>query len=233
MELREYWIILKRWRWVTLLPAIVIVGIGLATYSPVPPTYTATVRLSAGLPPSAGAAGSPDHAYFDPAYYAWMTSEYLVASLSDWARTGAFAQAVSTELDAQGINLTQAAVYRGLTSDYVRSQLVLYFNAGSPEHIIDTSRAAIKVLQTQNATAFPQLGGQNAKVIQLDEPAVTSEPVFLRSLIDLGMRVVVGVGVGVMLAFLSHYLDPMLRTGEDVERLHLRVIAQIPPAEGP
>ena len=231
MEVKQCWVILTRWRWIALLPSLVIVGIGLATYSPPPPTYTTTINLSAGLPPSSGTTGSNKSQHFDSAYYSWISSEYFVASLSDWVKTGSFAHAVSTQLQSQGFELSPAAVKNGLMSDYVRSQLVLYFTAGSQEQLIALAKASIKVLQTKNAAVFPQLGGQNASIIPLDEPIVTPVPVTWKSIIDLGLRVGVGLGVGIMLAFLAHYLDPMVRTRADVEQLPIEFLGQIPPAE--
>jgi hypothetical protein len=34
-----------------------------------------------------------------------------------------------------------------------------------------------------------------------------------------------------MSAFVAHYLDPMLRSRADVERLPVQVLAEIPPAK--
>ena len=231
MEAREYWTILKRWWWVALPPAIVIIGLGIATYSPPPIAFTTTIRLSAGIHPSGSATGYPEPTNFDPAYFSWLTSEYFVASLSDWVETGAFARAVSSELASQGVKLPAEAVQSGLVSDYVRSQLILHLSAGSADHVVAIARGAIQVLETQNAAAFPQLGGRNASIIALDEPKAAYAPMSLHSRIDLVLRVVIGLGVGILLALIAHYLDPMLRTRADVEQLPLQVIGQIPHAE--
>lgn len=228
MEIREYWAILKRWRWIAVLPAICIAAIGLITRSPVPHIYTTTIRFSASVPPTYR---DPEEAQFDTAYHAWITSEYFVASLSDWVKTEAFARSVSDKLESQDIDLHPATIQNGLASDYVRSQLVLSITSGSHEHLIATARAATDVLQTQNASIFPQLGGQNAPVIPLDEPMPQAAPISLRSQIYVALRIGLGIGVGLMLASLAHYLDPMLRTRDDVERLSMEIIAEIPPTK--
>ena len=142
MELSKYLSVVRRW-WVLLLaPAVIVAGIGLATYTSPTARYVATVHLSASLPPSEEAAGGSAGTYFDPAYFSWLTSEYIVAGLADWAETGAFAGAVSNELDAGEVQLTPAVVRASISSDYERSELVLYFGAAAPEHVRALAEAA-------------------------------------------------------------------------------------------
>ncbi len=222
MELRFYFIPLRRWWWLVLLPTLVVGGIGLATYQRPAITYGTTVRFTASLPPTLQSNG------FDPNYYSWLTSEYIVGSLADWIKTGAFAQAVSDELAARGKTIPPAAIQGALASDYVRSQLVLFVNAGNPDDAQAIAEAAIKVLQTRNANAFPQLGGVNALVTPLDSPNVGAAPPGLRSMLDLPIRLGLGLAVGLALAYLAHYLDPFIRAKSDIELLGLKVLGEIP-----
>ncbi len=217
MELRLYFLILRRWWWLALIPALVVGAVGLATYQRPPTTYGATVRFNASLPPALGSSG------FDPTYYSWLTSEYIVGGLSDWIKTGAFARAVSDELAAQGKTLGAS-----FASDYVRSQLVLFVNGGDPDSVKAAAEAAIIVLQNRNSEAFPQLGGADAVVTALDTPAVGATSPGLRSMIDLPIRLGLGLAVGVALAFLAHYLDPFLRSKHEIEALGLKVLGEIP-----
>jgi capsular polysaccharide biosynthesis protein len=222
MDLRTLLLILRRWWWLILLPAILIGGIGLATYQVPPTTYGTTVRFTASLPPTPNGEG------FDPNYYSWLTSEYIVGSLSDWIKTGAFAQAVSDELTARGKAIPAPAVQAALAADYVRSQLILFVNTGNPEDTHAIAEAAIAILQTRNANAFPQLGGVNAVVNALDEPNVGASVPGLRSMLDLPIRLGLGLAVGLALAFAAHYLDPFIRSRDDVQLLGLSVIGEIP-----
>lgn len=217
MELRLYLSILRRWWWLVLIPALVVGAVGLATYRRPPTTYGATVRFNASLPPALGSSG------FDPTYYSWLTSEYIVGGLSDWIKTSAFAQAVSDELAAQGKTLGAS-----FASDYVRSQLVLFVNGGDPGSVEAAAEAAITVLQNRNAEAFPQLGGANAAVMALDSPTVGASSPGLRSLIDLPLRLGLGLAVGAALAFLAHTLDPFLRDKHEIEAMGLKVLGEIP-----
>lgn len=221
----------RRWWWLLLAPAGIVAGIGLATYSPPAARYVATVHLSASLPPSEAAGGSAG-TYFDPAYYSWLTSEFIVAGLADWAKTGVFAGAVSHALETGEVILSPAAVRAAISSDYQRSELVLYFGAAAPNHVRALAQAATDVMQQQNAAVFPQLGGRNATVVALDEPVVTLASPGLRTRINLLMRVATGLGVGLLLVFVAHYIDPFLRSRAEAERLGLRVIGEIPRRQG-
>ena len=232
MELREYLSVMRRWWWLLLTPAVIVAAIGLATYAPPVARYVATVHLSASLPPSEAAAGGSAGTYFDPAYFSWLTSEYIVAGLADWAETGAFSGAVSRELETADVHLSPAAVRAAISSDYKRSELVLYFGAAAPEHVRVLAQAATAVMQQQNAAVFPQLGGRNATVVALDEPVVTLAPPGLRARIDLLLRIASGLVVGVLLVFAAHYFDPFLRSRAEAERLGLRVIGEIPRRRG-
>jgi capsular polysaccharide biosynthesis protein len=222
MELRTYFNIIRRWWWLILLPTILIGGYGLATYQRPPTTYGTTVRFTASLPPTVQGEG------FDPNYYSWLTSEYIVGSLSDWIKTGAFAQAVSDQLATEGKQIAPAVVQASLASDYVRSQLLLFVTTGSTEDTFAIANAAIAVLQTRNADAYPQLGGVNAIVNALDQPNVGVNSPGLRSLVDLPIRLGLGLAVGLALAFAAHYLDPFIRNKSDVEALGLQVLIEIP-----
>src|SRR5437867_6661470 len=97
MELRDYLVIARRWWWLIVLPALVAGLYGAATYHPPPPTYSAALRYTAGQPSSL--ASSPG---YDPNYYRWLTSEYIVTALKTWVQSGNFAAAVSAELAAKG-----------------------------------------------------------------------------------------------------------------------------------
>ncbi len=223
---------IRRWWWLLLSPAAIVVAIGLLTYTPPTASYVATIHFSASLPPNEEAADGSTGIYFDPAYFSWLTSEYIVAGLADWVETGAFASAVSHELETGEVQLSPGAVRSSISSDYQRSELVLYLGAPAPEHVRALAQAATVVMQQQNAAVFPQLGGRNATVVALDEPVVTLAPQGLGARIDLMLRVVTGLGVGLLIVLAAHYFDPFVRSRAEVERLGLRVIGEIPRQRG-
>lgn len=223
MELRQLVrILLRRW-WLVLLPALVLGVVAIITYDPPQPTFAATMRFAVGYTPDPNS-----QSLYDRFYPAWLASEYIAGGLSDWARTGNFAQAVSEDLAVRGDDVPPAAVAASIASDHTRSIVVLYFNGGDPALLQSVAESAARVLQTRNATVFPQNGPHGASVTSLDNPAVGAAPPSLRARLELPIRIGLAIAAGLALALLAHYLDPMIRDRSDVEALGLSIVGEIP-----
>ena len=223
MELRDYVLIARRWWWLILLPAVVAGLYGAVTYQRPAPTYTTNLRYTASQP--AALVSSPG---YDPNYYRWLTSEYIVTGLKTWVQTGNFAAAVSAQLAAMGQPVSEDALRGALGSDNSRSILVVSFSTGDPSQVAAVFEAITTVLQRDNAAVFPQLGGQAAVVLPLDPPSVALVAPSLRTRLDWPLKLAVGLALGVGLALLAHYLDPFVRDGRDLDRLGLPVAGEIP-----
>src|SRR5512147_503433 len=89
MELRTLLKILKRYWYLILIPPILVGAFTLVTYRAPAQGYTASLRFSIGYSPE-----PQTTSLYDRRYPAWLTSEYIAGGLSDWAKTGDFAQAV-------------------------------------------------------------------------------------------------------------------------------------------
>jgi len=223
MELRDYFVIARRWWWLIVLPALVAGLYGAATYRPPAPTYSAAIRYTAGQP--ANLAASPG---YDPNYYRWLTSEYIVTGLKTWVQTDNFAAAVSAELAAKGQSVSVGALRGALGSDSTRSILVVSFSSGDSSQVPAIFEAITTVLQRDNAAVFPQLCGMAAVVQPLDGPGVVVVAPSLRSRLDWPLQLAVGLVLGIGLALLAHYLDPFVRDRRDLDQLGLPVITEIP-----
>ena len=223
MELRQLWQVLRR-RWpLAVIPFVVVLAFGLATFQPPPTAYNVGINYTAGHPPTTGSGED----YEDDRYYPWLTSEYIANGLADWVKSGSFAMAVSEELAEVGISLTPGAVRGSIASDNARSVLLLSMTYGDSKDLEAMIQAATKVLQTRNAEAFPFLG-ENAAVVALDDPVINQVPAGLRSALDLPLRLILAVGAGVGLAFLVDYLDPTLRSRRELEKMGLDVLVELP-----
>ncbi|HSM56439.1 MAG TPA: hypothetical protein VK879_09825 [Candidatus Sulfomarinibacteraceae bacterium] len=223
MELRAYWRILMR-RWpLVLVPALVILAVGLATYSTPPTVYNVGVRFVVSQPPSP-AAGDSD----EERYYNWLTSEYIVNALTDWVQGNQFGEAVRRELAQRGVDVPPGSVQAGLVADNARSMFTLSLVHGDPDILAQMMDAAVTVLQEQNTAALPQLGQTPATLVPLDEPVVNALPPGIRAQLELPLRLAVGVAAGVALAFLVDYLDPTVRNRDEVEALGLPILGEIP-----
>lgn len=223
MELRQYGKIIRRRWWLALIPALIVLAVALATYRPAPPGYNVGVRFIVGQQPSPSTLRSDEERYYN-----WLSSEYIVNGLTDWVRGGRFAQAVSLELAGRGFEVPPGAIQGGLAADNTRSMLTLSLSSGDPELLAQMMDVAIVVLREQNATALPQLGGETARLVQLDEPVVSAAPGGLRSQLDLPLRLLLALIVGLGLAFLAEYLDPTVRDRQEIERMGLVVLGEVP-----
>ncbi|MCL4805861.1 MAG: hypothetical protein KJ046_16300 [Anaerolineae bacterium] len=223
MELRQLWTILRR-RWlIAIIPAILVLAAGVATWRPAPTAYNAGVRFIVGQLPGAAAADADEQRYYN-----WLTSEYIVNGLTDWVRGGKFAEAVSARLAAQGVDVPPGAIQGGLAADNARSMLTISLSGGDPDTVMQMMNGVIAVVTEENATALPQLGGENAVLTQLDNPVVNAISPGIRSQLDLPLRVALALAAGVGLALLAHYVDPTVRDRDELARAGLPVIAVIP-----
>jgi capsular polysaccharide biosynthesis protein len=219
MELRTLLKILKRYWYLIILPPLLVGVFTLFTYRAPAQGYTSTLRFSVGYAPE-----EQTTSLYDRKYPAWLTSEYIAGGLSDWAKTGDFAQAVA---DEAGQNISAGEVAGSLVSDHLRSIVVLYLNGGDADKLTAIGTATIKVLQQRNNIVFPQ-NGAGATVTALDEVVVAPTAPSLRTRLDLPIRLALGLVFGLVLAFIAYYLDPRVRDRADAEAIGLNIIAEIP-----
>jgi len=223
MELRRYWRILRR-RWLLMIiPALIVLGVGLVTYQPPPPVYNVGVRFIVAQPPGLEARQSDQERYYN-----WTASEYIVNGLNDWVRGNRFAALVSQELAGQGLDVPAGAIMGSLAADNARSMLTISLTFGDAETLAAMMDAVAAVLVEQNADALPQLGGDTAVLAQLDEPVVNPISAGIRSQLDLPFRVALALAAGLGLALLVEYLDPTLRHREEALSLGLQILGEIP-----
>jgi capsular polysaccharide biosynthesis protein len=206
-----------------VIPAVVVLLFGVATYRRPAPAYNVGVRFLVGQDPPV-----IDNDWGEERYYNWLASEYIVNALTDWVKGNEFAAAVSSQLALDGIDVTPGSIQDGLAADGARSMFTLSFVHGDAETAAQVMNAAIVVMQQDNASAIPVLTDEPATLVPLDSPAVTPLPAGLRSRLDLPLRVALAIAVGFGLAFLVEYLDPTVRDRREVEAIGLKLLGEIP-----
>lgn len=221
MELRNYWKVFQR-RWLLIvIPAVIALAFGLATYRPAPPMYNVGVRYMVSQPPAPAAASEDEERYYN-----WLTSEYIVNGLTDWVAGNRFKTAVSAELAQNGVDVPAGAI--GVAAANVRSQLELSVSFNDPDTLRAIIDAITTVLTEQNADALPQLGGKTAVVVPNDDPVINQIPGGIRSQLDLPLRVAVALLAGIGLALLVEYLDPTVRERAELDAIGLPILGEIP-----
>lgn len=222
MELRAFWSVFRR-RWLlVLIPPLVVALFSAVTYqAPPAPGFNVGVNFIVGQQPVPGAELADQERYYN-----WLGSEYIVNGLTDWAVSGRFKTAVSQQLAAQNLDVSPGSF--SVAADNVRSKLQISIQHGDANTLAQIMDAAITVLTEQNAAALPQLGGETAVLVLLDEPVVTPLPRSLSSLLDIPLRLAIGLAAGLGLALLVEYLDPTIRSREEAEAMGFAILGEIP-----
>ena len=230
MELREYWGIIRRRWWLPVavtavaLVASTVVGIRGAT------AYKTDMRLAVSTIPTQ----DPNaERYFDSTYYSNLDSEYLADDMSEFMTSRAFADEVHRELASSStpmdvdIETIMTATRAKKTHRFIDITITTpTFEqgaaiAGSISRILsDPAHVA------QYLTALTAYKSQ----MEIVTPPVTHRANSLFGLIsEIGLRTLIGLIVGIGLAFLIDYLDQTVRTREEAERLlQMPVLGEIP-----
>lgn len=227
MELREYWAILRRHIWIP----IALVGLTLVfsllqmrPWQSAPPVYAASMRLLVGVLP----ATNVDTAAYDPRYYSWLTSEYLVDDFTEVVRSGLFAQKVSERLADQSIVVPAGVIQGSAATGALHRILTLGFTWHDAAQLEAIANAAAAELGENSAFYFQQLGTEGAGVTIIDPPVVTVVGEGVRQQLELPLRLLLALATGVGIAFLLAYLDTRVRSEKDVEEAGLRILGRIP-----
>jgi capsular polysaccharide biosynthesis protein len=227
MELREYWQILRRRWWI---PAA-LVGLVLALslwqmrpWQPRPPTYASSMRFLVGVMP----AGAADSALYDPRYYAWLTSEYLVDDFTEVVRSELFTRNVSARLAEQALELPAGLIQGSAATGKQHRIITLSFNWPDRGQLETIAAAAAAELVENAELYFRQLGTDGAGVTLLDGPTVATVGPGLRAQLELPLRLALALAVGIGLVFLLDYVDTSVRDRRELEQLGLPVLGEIP-----
>lgn len=228
MELREYWSILRRRWWIPLLLGLlagILSLLQLQPWQPKPPSYAASLRMLVGVMP---AAPEDVATYYDPRYYAWLTSEYLVDDFTEVVRSELFAANVSARLADQNIVVGPGVIQGSAATGKLHRIITLNLSGGDETQLRQIADAAAAELAENAPAYFQQLGTAGAGVTLIDGPNIGAVGPSVRDRIELPLRVLLGVLVGIGLVFLLHYLDTTVRTAAELEALGLPVLGEIP-----
>lgn len=227
MEVRAYWAILRRrWAVPTLLPLLVALFsvAQLRPWQPPAPSFSATVRMLVGVLPIEGA-GATD---YDPRYYAWMTSEYLVDDFTEVLTSELFAEAVNARLQAEGISIPAGLIAAHANTGKQHRIIHLRFTWHDADALRAIALAAVDELEENAAHYFMQLGTPHAGVRLLDAPSVAPLGQSARQRVELPLRILLAVVAGIGFAFAREYLDDTVRDRMQLEEIGIPVLIEVP-----
>ena len=219
MELLLIFRILRRWWWLVAIPVAITLALALPSLlnrSGAGGGFTQTITYSAMQQLDAIPRTEGDYQDI------WLSSEFVVNAFTDWVRGSSFKDEILAILP----NADLAPL--SIAADNVRSVGQVYLSYPDADGLQALSDAAVMVLSTRSGDYFAQLGGKPAFVTILSKTPITAAPPPLADRFGAFIRVGLGLLIGLGVAFLAHYLDPVLRRREDVEALGIPVVGAIP-----
>ncbi len=220
MELRRYWrVFVRRW-W---LAAGITLATAVISFIASPLTqggYTASLRVLLGVQ------AEPGSGYFRyNNYYGILSSEYLTDDFIEVARSQSFKDKVLQEMRPAPQSLSVSAQPR---SERAPRIVTIIVTAANEDEARRGGEAAVRVATARIGEYFPQMAS-GATAILIDPPAVTPPGAAGRNYVNILLRTLAGLIVGLGLVFLLHYLDDKLYDAADVERhLGIPVLAEVP-----
>ena len=244
MELKQYWHVIWKRRWLVLAIVGLTAIISAALFLTSKPSYQAEVRFITRQEPSPdnasspGVTGSPGNLVFTfNRYYNWFGSEFLVDDYTQIVESDAMANSVLQEMSktlslGKGRDkLTVNDIKDSLQADRKHRELHVQVTGASKDEAKAMADAVTTVLT-------------DAKLKPLKGTMVDDKPVFSeideatldeikstrgKDLTNAAIRVIVGLVAALALAFLLEYLDSSVRDERDAARvLELPVLGTIP-----
>jgi capsular polysaccharide biosynthesis protein len=226
LELKQYAAIVWKRAWVPVaLVALVGVVSLLMAQSP-PPTYSSGMRFTVGVRPQEIA----DQYNYD-SYYAWLSSEYLVDDMTGLVTSQMFADDVNRHLQEMGsaVQIPPGSIGGVTIGGKQHRILSLTVTWGNPAELADITQAVVAAMEQDSIHYLAQLGTPGALIQVIDAPSPPGEnPRSLSQRLDLPVRLLLALVVGVALTFLLDYLDDSVRGKRELEAMGIAVLAEIP-----
>jgi capsular polysaccharide biosynthesis protein len=222
VQLREYWDIIRRRLWLVLLLPVVAVGASGYLAFRGPSAYCANMKLAVGIIPEPREGST----YKYDLYYPWLASEYLADDLTEVLKSQAFAQDVSAEL---GYSLDPPLAASATRAKKTHRTIDLAVCGQDRGVVAEVGNAYERVLNTRLGEYFRQLQAQNGQVRIINRPTIERASSTGSLAAELALRGMLGLALGLGLAFLLHYLDDRMRDRRELERLlDLPTLGEIP-----
>ncbi len=231
MELRRYWAIIWRYRWLVLvLPFLVGLG-STALWIQQPNSYSTEMRAQLVLvPPQATAPG--DYFRYD-SYYNYLATEYAVDDLVEVVNGNRFADAVTDTLHTPAYNV--AIDYKEVRGAFkarrIHRVLVIDIGASTPDRTLAIGRAISATLDRDPIKYFTKgdLAPRQGAATLVVEAPYDAKSDRVRRALNVVLQTLVALFAGLGLAFLFNYLNQRLRDADSTsEALGLPIIGQIP-----
>jgi succinoglycan biosynthesis transport protein ExoP len=219
MELRDYLRVARKRAWLIVVATVVCGGCALAASLGTIPVYQGTAKLIvvAKTDPDGGVTS---------AYEGALLSQQLVKSFAQILESRTIAQ-TALRLDPQPFSA--AELQQNVHAEPVTGTLLIHLS------VQDTNAVRARRLTNSVARAFmdtvPRLQSGSALRVSMVEPALTpSAPIKPRTRLNVALALLLGLTLGVGLAFLREFLDRSVKAPRELEAaIDSPVIGTIPP----
>lgn len=227
MDLRYYVSVLWRGRrlaaLVTALTALISLGLALFTGR----GYKIETELL--VSPLSNPSTLPANLQYDPAYYAELTSEYILDDFTEVLRQRTFANQISQALHGA---VKPTELKNQIVANRVHRILKVEATLNGEQKAREVGAVIDQLILKEAPTYFT--GQHNNQVVTatvIEPPTLVQKPSLIRTGAFWFLRTLVGLAAGVALVFVVRYFDPNLYDEWDVSReLGVPVLASIPRA---
>jgi capsular polysaccharide biosynthesis protein len=225
MELRAYWQVVVDRIWVVVATFLVVLVVAAASVYAIPAVaspWQASISLAIKPVPLP----ANENQYYSDDYYSYVASEYLNDDLIDILQGDTFLQAARQ----QAQQAFGTAPNGSITAKKAHRVLDIVVSASNPTQALDLAKTIGTMLTDPKSGGayFGLLSNRAQTVAVVDGPRITAQPAGRNALVNLAARALVGLALGVGLAFLLEYMDDSLRPSEVEELLGWPVLAEIP-----
>jgi|GEM_PF-260179 len=262
MEIREIGQTLYRRWWIPCAIAMIVGFLGIfqllyfpVSYilEPVDDEYQVIMRMLVGVTPAP--ASQTDNFDYDPRYFAWLVSEYLVDDFSQVLKSGLFAKRVSARLEDQNIMVEPDLIQGASQTGHWHRILTILFSGDDEEELFAIAEAAQAELEENASFYFYQLGTDDSRILLLDEPILRNKrksifedrqgemyedethvpflPGWFAILMALLQRMLTAFMVGTVLVFVIDYLEGSIRGRRPLDDMGIPVMGIVPGIQEP
>lgn len=217
ISLKELFFILRKWLWliITLLIVSILVS-GVISFFVIDKKYEAFTTLMVGKP--------KDYVIENKIEYNdIMLNQKLVSTYGELIKTRIVADKVINNLD---LNMSYEEYKTRTSVNLVKDTEIIRIRVSDTDPIL-AANIANEIAEVFMETVTDIMMVENVQVI--DTAQVPTDPVEPRPMMNMAISAVLGIMLGVFIAFLIEFLDSTIKTSDDVEKhLGVPVLGTIP-----
>ncbi|HET6317229.1 MAG TPA: Wzz/FepE/Etk N-terminal domain-containing protein [Chloroflexota bacterium] len=229
MELREYWSIIRRRWWVvavvTLVAFVASAAVGLRGAA----AYRTDMRIAVSSVP---VSDPSQQLQYDPIYYSNLDSEYLADDMSEFMHSDAFAGEVKRELaTARNMNVDINTIVTATRTKKTHRFIDVTVNSATPDEGKEIADSISRIMNDPGRLGIylRALTAYNTQMSVITPPETRRGNTLPGLISEVGLRTLIGLLIGIALAFLLDYIDQSIRSREEAEDvLRLPVLGEIP-----